>query len=49
MFNFKKINITDHFKEVFDLLSVTATMKGINFKHTFINLPKYFTTDPNRL
>ena len=49
MFNFKKINISDHMKQVFDLLSVTANMKGINFKYEFIDLPSYIHTDPNRL
>ena len=49
IFNFKKINIYEHMKQLFDLLNVTANMKGINYKYEHIDLPINFITDPNRL
>lgn len=49
IFNFKKINIYEHMRQVFDLLNVTANMKGINYKYEHIDLPINFNTDPNRL
>ena len=49
IFNFKKININEHMKQVFDLLNVTANMKGINYKYEQIDLPINFITDTNRL
>ena len=49
IFNFKKINIYEHMKEVFDLLNVTANMKEINYKYEHIDLPINFNTDSNRL
>ena len=36
-------------RQVFDLLNVTANMKGINYKYEQIDLPINFITDPNRL
>ena len=49
MFNFQKINIYEHMKQVFELLNVNANMKEINYIYDYIDLPTYFNTDPVRL
>jgi len=49
MFNFKKINIYEHIKQVFELLNINANMKEINYIFDYIDLPTHFNTDPVRL